>query len=190
MLTSGPSFLLTSAAGFFPARRGTACRPLVGRVGQALPLHTFGLPLPVWPDTSRLFVVIPELQASVHFAQNGLFLLFLRSDLCKYALKTHIICSTQKSHVLCFQVLLSFVPTVFAFLVGLCSECSAGTIPACFAARQTWRPPMTNCPQQDHNYRLSKGRRLVKRKMSKKRAKTARNLFERQAGKRIVFWHV
>src|SRR5271157_3442198 len=66
--------------------------------------------------TSRLSVAISNPQALVRFAQTGLFLLLLRSDLCKYALKTRIICSIQKSHVLCFQVLLSFVPTLFVFL--------------------------------------------------------------------------
>ncbi len=66
--------------------------------------------------TSRLLVAVSHPQASVRFAQTGLFLPLLRSDLCKYALKTRIIRSVQKSHVVCFQVLLSFVPTIFVFL--------------------------------------------------------------------------
>ena len=66
--------------------------------------------------TSRLAVAISDPQASVRFAQTGLLLLLLRSNLCKYALKTCIICSIQKSDVLCFQVLLSFVPTIYVFL--------------------------------------------------------------------------
>jgi len=36
-------------------------------------------------------------------------------DWCKYALKTRLICIIEKSHILCFQVLLSFVPTIFVF---------------------------------------------------------------------------
>jgi hypothetical protein len=66
--------------------------------------------------TSRLSVAISNPQASVRFAQTGLFWLLLRSDLCKYALKTRIICTIQKGDFLCFQVLLSFVPTLFVFL--------------------------------------------------------------------------
>ena len=66
--------------------------------------------------TSRLLVAISDPPALVRFAQTGLFLLLLRSDLCKYALKTRVICSIQKSDVLCFQILLSFVPTLFVFL--------------------------------------------------------------------------
>jgi len=65
--------------------------------------------------TSRLLVAISDPPALVRFAQTGLLLLLLRSNLCKYALKTRIICSFQKGDFLCFQVLLSFVPTIFVF---------------------------------------------------------------------------
>ena len=65
--------------------------------------------------TSRLLVAVSDAKASVRFAQTGVFLLLLRSNLCKYALKTRVICSIQKSDALCFQLLLSFVPTVFVF---------------------------------------------------------------------------
>jgi len=66
--------------------------------------------------TSRLLVAVSDARASVRFAQTDLFLLLWRSNLCKYALKTRIICSIQKSDVLCFQVLLSFVSTIYVFL--------------------------------------------------------------------------
>jgi hypothetical protein len=56
-----------------------------------------------------------RLELSVRFAQGAPFLLLLTSELRKNALKTHGICSIQKSDVLCFQVLLSFVSTVFVF---------------------------------------------------------------------------
>ena len=77
--------------------------------------------------TSRLLVALSDDKASVRFAQTGLYLLLLRSDLCKYALKTCIICSIQKSDVLCFQVLLSFVPTIFVFLRNSFFPHSPGT---------------------------------------------------------------
>jgi hypothetical protein len=67
-------------------------------------------------NTSRLSVAISDYEASVRIAQTGLLLLLLRSDLCKYALKTRIICTIQKGDFLCFQALLSFVPTIFVFL--------------------------------------------------------------------------
>jgi len=50
------------------------------------------------------------------FAQIVLYLGLSGPNLRKYVRKTRMICSIQKSDVLCFQVLLSFVPTIFHFL--------------------------------------------------------------------------
>ena len=52
---------------------------------------------------------------SVRFAKCALFLLQLASNLCKIARKMRIICTLKKSDVLCFQPLLSFVPSIFHF---------------------------------------------------------------------------
>jgi len=45
----------------------------------------------------------------------GCYLLLLGSKVCCFARKKRRICSIQKSDVLCFQVLLRFVPTIFHF---------------------------------------------------------------------------
>jgi len=41
------------------------------------------------------------------------------SDLCEFARKSRAICIIQNAIFLCFQVLLSFVPTIFHFLYFL-----------------------------------------------------------------------
>jgi len=55
-------------------------------------------------------------EVSLRFAQNALFLLLSVLNLCKYACKRRALCSIKKSDVLCFQVVLWFVPTIFHFL--------------------------------------------------------------------------
>ena len=54
-------------------------------------------------------------EALTLFAQVALFLFLSGSNLCQIALKTDAIYSTQKSHILYFQVLLSFVSTILHF---------------------------------------------------------------------------
>jgi len=68
---------------------------------------------------SRLLVIYPalpfDLEFSVRFAQFEAFLLVLRSDLGSLARNKRTICIISKSHVLCFQILVEFVSTVFVF---------------------------------------------------------------------------
>jgi hypothetical protein len=47
--------------------------------------------------------------------QNVLFLLLSSTNLCYFVRKTRAICSIQQVIILCFQVLLSFVPAVLCF---------------------------------------------------------------------------
>jgi hypothetical protein len=68
---------------------------------------------------SRLIVTV-RLRRSIRksllrFAQNARSLLVSAFDLCKFVRKMRAICIIKKSDVVYFQVLLSFVPTIFHF---------------------------------------------------------------------------
>jgi len=69
--------------------------------------------------------------SSVRFRELRRFLLILGPERCQFALKTSIICSIQKSDVLCFQGLLSFVPTVFVFPCDLRGFTHSGNFAFC-----------------------------------------------------------
>jgi hypothetical protein len=69
---------------------------------------------------SRLFVIFkPRLSTPMVFAWSSIkmccFGSVLASDLCIFARKRRTICGIQKSYLLCFKPLLSFVPTIFVF---------------------------------------------------------------------------
>jgi hypothetical protein len=87
---------------------------------------------------------------SLRFAQNALLLLLLASNLCKFARKTRMICSFKKSDVLCFQPLLSFVPTIFNFLRVPASPNSQSRSVSSSGRDAPPRSPTTMCPQKDH----------------------------------------
>ena len=84
---------------------------------------------------SRLLVTCPASpsgpEALTSFSQIVPFLLLSGFDLCRFACKTRIICSIQKSDILCFQVLLSFVPTVLYFLASLWTSPIRGKFEPC-----------------------------------------------------------
>ena len=89
--------------------------------------------MPARRSPSRLVVTVTASlqgsQALTSFSQNVLFFAPFGSDCCYFARKTRIICCIQNSDFLCFQALLSFVPTNFHILY--CPACRrfSGTIP-------------------------------------------------------------
>jgi len=99
------------------------------------------------------------------FCAECAFLLLLAPNLCNFARKTHAICIIKKSDVVCFQPLLSFVPSFFHLLRAPTfpnSPSRSGSRPGLGAPL---RSPTTMCPHEDHDGRLSQVRELVKRKM-------------------------
>ena len=98
-------------------------------------------------------------------AQDVLFLLHLTSNLCKIAPKMRTICTTKKSDVLCFQRLLSFVPSISHFLQFPAFHPSPAESRLLLPVVSTPRLPTTKCPQKEHIYRLSQLGGVVKEKM-------------------------
>jgi len=83
---------------------------------------------------------------------------FAASNKCSLAFKL-------RGLFLCFQALLSFVPTVFVFFVRLCPLLSRGPqgLPPGISGAK--RPATTECLRQHHKYRLSCAPTVVKHKM-------------------------
>jgi hypothetical protein len=75
--------------------------------------------VPQWSSVDDFLSFLPatasDSEALTSFTQVALFLFLSGSNLCQIARKTHAICSTQKSHILYFQVFLSFVSTILHF---------------------------------------------------------------------------
>jgi len=99
--------LLQTEARTAPIRRDHATACQIGATGTKF-------------SCSRLLVTVSasrrQTQFLAAFSQNALLLLLSASDSCQFTRKMREICSTQKSDILCVQVLLSFVPTLFVFL--------------------------------------------------------------------------
>ena len=88
---------------------GTGRAPPVARHGRSNPKARVADSLSLFPASNS------ESGALVRFRKVGCFLLLLGLISCYLARKTRIICSTQESDILCFQVLLSFVPMILHF---------------------------------------------------------------------------
>ena len=83
----------------------------------------------------------------------------------------------KKSDILCFQVLLSFVSTIFHFSWFPTFPLSLGRFGFRSRGVTSWRPSTTKCPREDHRCRLSLVGAVVKQKMQQQKMQKGERTF-------------